>query len=60
VERLNAEVIRILSLDDVRTRLAQLGAEPAPSTAAGFTRYINDDIGKWLKLIRELGIKMEN
>jgi tripartite-type tricarboxylate transporter receptor subunit TctC len=60
VQRLNSEVIRILALDDVRTRLAQLGAEPAPSTADGFTRYINDDIGKWLKLIRDLGIKMEN
>ena len=60
VQRLNGEVVRILALDDVRTRLAQLGAEPAPSTAEGFTRYINEDIGKWLKLIRDLGIKMEN
>lgn len=60
VSRLNGEVTRILALDDVRTRLAQLGAEPAPSTVEGFTRYINDDIGKWLKLIRDLGIKMEN
>jgi len=60
VQRLNAEVIRILTLEDVRVRLAQLGAEPAPSTADGFTRYINEDIGKWLKLIRDLGIKMEN
>jgi tripartite-type tricarboxylate transporter receptor subunit TctC len=60
VTRLNGEVTRILTLDDVRARLAQLGAEPAPSTAEGFTRYINDDIGKWLKLIRDLGIKMEN
>lgn len=58
--RLNGEVTRILTLDDVRVRLAQLGAEPAPSTTDGFTRYINEDIGKWLKLIRDLGIKMEN
>ena len=60
VERLNAEVIRILTLDDVRTRLVQLGAEPSPSTVDGFTRYINEDIGKWLKLVRDLNIKMEN
>ena len=60
VARLNSEVVRILALEDVRTRLAQLGAEPAPSTADGFARYINDDINKWLKLIRDLGIKMEN
>lgn len=60
VARLNSEVVRILTLEDVRTRLAQLGAEPAPSTADGFARYINDDINKWLKLIRDLGIKMEN
>jgi len=58
--RLHGEVTRILTLEDVRTRLAQLGAEPAPSTPEGFTRYINEDIGKWLKLIHDLGIKMEN
>lgn len=60
VERLNTEVTRILLLGDVRTRLAQIGAEPSPSTADGFTRYINEDIGKWLKLVSDLGIKMEN
>ena len=60
MERLNTEVTRILLLGDVRTRLAQIGAEPSPSTADGFTRYINEDIGKWLKLVSDLGIKMEN
>lgn len=60
VDRLSAEVGRLLRLEDVRVRLSQLGAEPSPSTPAAFTRYINDDIAKWLKLIRDLNIKMEN
>ncbi len=60
VDRLSAEVGRLLRLEDVRVRLSQLGAEPAPSTPAAFTLYINDDIAKWLKLIRHLNIKMEN
>lgn len=60
VDRLSAEVSRLLGMEDVRARLAQLGAEAAPSTPETFTRYINDDIAKWLKLIRDLNIKMEN
>lgn len=60
IDKLNAEVNRILNQEDVRTRLAQQGAEPAPMAPDAFAVYINADIAKWTKLIVDLGIKMDN
>jgi tripartite-type tricarboxylate transporter receptor subunit TctC len=60
VDKVNAEVRRILDLADVRARLAQLGAAPAPNSPDQFTAYINADVAKWTKLITDLGIRMEN
>jgi tripartite-type tricarboxylate transporter receptor subunit TctC len=60
VDKVNAEVRRILDLADVRARLAQLGAAPAGNSPDEFAAYINADVAKWTKLITDLGIRMEN
>jgi tripartite-type tricarboxylate transporter receptor subunit TctC len=60
IDRVNAEIRRILDLSDVRARLAQLGAAPAANSPDEFAAYINADVAKWTKLINDLGIKMEN
>ena len=44
---------------DVRRRLAQAGVTASPSTPEAFALYINQDIARWGKLIREKGIKGE-
>ena len=44
---------------DVRRRLAQAGVMASPSTPEAFALYINQEIARWGKLIREKGIKGE-
>jgi tripartite-type tricarboxylate transporter receptor subunit TctC len=57
VAKLNAEVVGLLGTPAVRERLAALGAEPQPQTPAEFGKYINDDLAKWTRLLREVESK---
>jgi tripartite-type tricarboxylate transporter receptor subunit TctC len=58
VRKLNAEITAMMKAPDVRERLASLGAEPQGLSPEEFGRYINEDIAKWTRLVRETGIVM--
>ena len=58
VARISADVRTVLTSDDLKKRLAEQGAEPAPSTPAEFTAFVNTDINKWLDLAKKAGIKL--
>lgn len=60
VDKLNAEVNRVLQLPDVNERLSQIGAAPVGGSAADFERYIRADTKKWAQVIRDAGIVMKN
>ena len=55
--KLNAEIAEILRNNQVRERLAALGAVPQPQSPAGFARFINDDLAKWTQVLREAEAK---
>ena len=55
----NAELVRILNLQEVKDRFAGLGVEAVPSTQAQFGQTINTEIAKFAKLIKDVGIKIE-
>lgn len=59
VERLHAEVTRIMKLPEVVERFAALGAEPAYSTPAEFTRFIGDEIAKYAAIVKETGARVD-
>jgi len=59
VDRLNSEVNRSLNLPEVRERLEQQGAEPAPGTPADFGAFIKAEIAKWGKVVKASGAKVE-
>lgn len=59
VARLNAEFVRILKLPEVGERFAGIGVEPIPSTQAQFAQTLNAEIGKYSKLIKDVGIRIE-
>jgi tripartite-type tricarboxylate transporter receptor subunit TctC len=51
--RINAEVVSILRLPESRTAMNAQGAEPTPTTPEEFGRYIQSEISKWGKVIRD-------
>jgi tripartite-type tricarboxylate transporter receptor subunit TctC len=59
VEKLNQEIRAILGESELRQKLAQQGAEPAPTDVASFGRLIRADVAKWADVIRSAGIQPE-
>ena len=59
VDKLNAEIIRIIKLPDVAERMVNDGSEPVGSTPAQFKLHVKTEIERWRKLITELGIPTE-
>ncbi len=58
VARISADLRKILNSEDLKKRLAEQGAEPAPSTPDEFRAFVNRDIRKWLDLADKTGIKL--
>ena len=59
VARLNAEMLRILNLPEVRATLAAQGVSVIASTPEAFARYIDVEITRWSKVVRDTGAKAE-
>lgn len=59
LQRINAETNRVLQLKEIQTRLADLGLEPGGGSSAEFADYFRADYARWGKVIRELGVRVE-
>ena len=59
VQRLNAEINKILTMADFRERLASLGGEPAGGTPEDLTRLIVKERTKYAAIIKRAGVKPE-
>ncbi len=59
ISRVNAEMTAILKLPEIRARIVATGSEPAPDTPGEFDKFIKSETGKWTKVIKEAGIKVE-
>lgn len=59
IDRLHAEVVKILTQPDIRQRLASEGAVAVGNRPQEFDKFIRDEIGKWSKIIRELKLKAD-
>ena len=59
VARLHRAINDILKMPDVVERFTGLGAEPLGSTPVAFSKYINDEIAKWRKVIKSAGIRAD-
>lgn len=57
VNKLNAEVIRIIRQPDVRARWDLIGAEPVDDTPQQFSSWISSELEKWGKVIQSSGAK---
>ena len=59
VQRLNATLVKVLASAAVKERFATLGAEVQPSTSDELGAWIRDDLAKWVKVVKQAGIKVE-
>ena len=59
VSRLNAEVVKIIQLPEIRERFGSLGVVPTSSTPEEFDAYIRAETKKWGDLIRDFGITID-
>ena len=59
VSKLNAEIVRIIKLAEVRERLASEGADFVGDTPEELTAFVKAEIAKWAKVVRQSGVKVE-
>lgn len=59
VNKLNAEINRILQQSDTRTRFLGLGVEPMSGSPEALGDYLQFEIKRWAKLIKDADIRAE-
>jgi tripartite-type tricarboxylate transporter receptor subunit TctC len=59
VNRLNAEITKIVARPDVQAEWAKQGASAMSMTPAAFERYLADDIVKWERIVKVSGARVD-
>jgi tripartite-type tricarboxylate transporter receptor subunit TctC len=59
VARLNAEIVKVLRLADIKQRLFDQGTEPVANSQQQFQSYIKTEIDKYAEVIRKSGAKVD-
>jgi len=59
VDKINADVAKVLATPDVRERLAALGAEPMVMTPAEFRKFMRDEMDDSAKVVKAANIKAQ-
>jgi tripartite-type tricarboxylate transporter receptor subunit TctC len=58
INKLNADINALIKLPDIKAKLAKEGIEPAsPNTPAQFKDYVQSEITRWSKTIKDANIK---
>jgi tripartite-type tricarboxylate transporter receptor subunit TctC len=59
IDKLNAEIARILATPDIREKLVSQGMDPFVSTPEQFATLIRADLAKFTQIIKRANIKLE-
>jgi len=57
VNRLNADIVAVLSSGETPKLLATRGYDPTPTTPEAFTNYLRSEVARWSKAVKDYGIK---
>ena len=55
VNRMNAEIVRVLKLPETQERIWNAGSEPRSSTPQEFAQFLRDDVARWAPVIKAAG-----
>ena len=59
VAKINAELARVLKLQDVHDKLTQQGLYPVGSSAEQFGAHIRSEMARYAKVVKEAGIRAD-
>ena len=59
IQRLNRDLVKVLSTPEMKERFAQYSAVTAASTPEQFSSYIKEEITRWQKVAIDAGVKPE-
>jgi tripartite-type tricarboxylate transporter receptor subunit TctC len=59
IERLHAEVVKILGQEDIKAKFADLGAQTIGSTPAELAAFLRAEQAKWAEVVATAKIKIE-
>jgi tripartite-type tricarboxylate transporter receptor subunit TctC len=59
VDKLNAEIVKIIKSPDAAKRLFELGLDPVGSTPEELVAYQRGEIAKWTKVVKDSGAKAD-
>jgi len=59
VDRLNAEMVKVIRTPEITDRFLKAGVDPVASTPEAFSGYLKSEVGRWAKVIQDAGIKAD-
>jgi len=59
VQRLNGEIVKILTSADVRERFGKAGVEVVAGTPEHFSAFLKSEVARWAKVVQDANIKAD-
>ena len=59
VDKINAAMLRVVQLPDVKERFASLGLDAAPGSPAQMKTFVKNEVEKWGKAVRASGATVD-
>ena len=59
IGKLHGEIVAIMALPDVRERFVAQAAEPVGNRPEEYAAFIQSEIVKWAKVVKEAGLKVD-
>jgi tripartite-type tricarboxylate transporter receptor subunit TctC len=59
IERLHADIAKILATEEIKAKFADLGAQPIGSTPAELAAFLRGEMAKWAEVVKVANVKIE-
>jgi tripartite-type tricarboxylate transporter receptor subunit TctC len=59
VQRLNTEMVKILSSPEIKERFGKMGVQVVAGTPEHFSQFLKAEVDRWARVVREANIKAD-